>query len=105
MTRPAKGDTIADQFNELADDWEASTRVMSSIHQICMNRSYQRIIGMGPAAVPLILDRMAHHPGHWFWALQAITGEDPVAPEHQGDMAAMTADWVAWGRRRHVLSA
>ena len=92
-----------DRFEALANEWEAATRFLSSVHQISMQSAYQRIIGMGPAAVPLILERMASRRGHWFWALEAITGEDPVLPEHAGDIQAMTNDWLGWANQRRIL--
>jgi len=54
---------------------------------------------MGSTAVPLILQRLATAPDYWFWALKAITGDDPVAEEHRGDLKAMTKAWLEWGRK------
>lgn len=96
---------LSERFDRLTQEWEQATMLMSSVPQICMNRSYQRIIGLGAAAVPLILERLERRPGHWFWALEAITGENPVAPEHMGHMAAMAADWIAWGRDHQLIPA
>lgn len=95
----------AERFDRLALEWEEETRFLSSVHQIAMNRAYQQIIALGPVAVPLILRRMTETPGHWFWALQAITGEDPVQVEHAGDVRAMTADWLRWAGSRRLLSS
>ena len=62
--------------------------------------AYQAIIALGPPVVPLLLHDLEREPFHWFEALQAITGEDPVPREHWGMIAAMRADWLAWGRER-----
>ena len=43
------------------------------------------------------LDR---EPDYWFWALQAITGEDPVPPAHRGDLSKMAAAWIRWGKQQ-----
>jgi hypothetical protein len=64
------------------------------------NWSYQQIIGLGYAAVPLILCELKRRPADWFWALSAITREDPIKPEHAGNIAAMTDDWIQWGKDR-----
>jgi hypothetical protein len=48
--------------------------------------------------IPLILAEMETTPGQWFWALAALTGEDPVPDADRGDVTAMTAAWLAWGR-------
>ena len=65
--------------------------------------TYQAIIGMGETALPFILDEMRQRDGHWFWALRAITGENPVPPEHRGNVEAMTQDWLQWARQRGCL--
>lgn len=47
-----------------------------------MHPAYQQIIGMGEKALPLILRDLRDRPtGHWFWALNAITGEEPTLGE------------------------
>lgn len=66
--------------------------------------AYLRIIGMGRAAVPLILDEMRSRGGHWFVALAAITGENPIAPDDRGRVRAMTDAWLRWGAGRGYLS-
>ena len=84
------------QFNLLADKWEAD-----SVHFSYVNRghpNYQRIIEMGEEAIPLILERMKTKPGHWFMALNVLTGANPVQTEHRGKIHQMTADWLEWGR-------
>ena len=62
-------------FFELANRWRDETALLSSVTRTAMHPAYQRIIGMGPAAVPLILRELEQRPDHWFWALTAITGE------------------------------
>lgn len=92
------------RFDALAAEWERATRFMSSIQQMSMHPAYQRIIGMGPVAVPLILRRMSGTPGHWFWALEAITDASPVEPAHQGRVDLMTQDWLRWASVKGVLA-
>ena len=55
---------------------------------------------MGNYAVPLILSELKRKPGHWFWALKAVTGEDPVLPEQRGRIKEMTKAWLQWGHRQ-----
>lgn len=86
-------------FRELARRWREDTETMSSIEDMALHPAYQRIIGMGPAVLPLILRELERAPDHWFWALRAITGADPVAPEQRGDIRGMAAAWLAWARR------
>jgi hypothetical protein len=70
---------------------------MSNVVHMAMLQHYQEIIGMGPEAVPLILEEFRRQPAHWFWALQAITLADPVPEEVRGNMNKMAAAWVKWG--------
>ena len=65
--------------------------------------SYQRIIGLGPSAIPLILRELENEPGHWFWALAALTGENPAAQGTAGNVDAMREAWLQWGRERGYL--
>ncbi len=91
------------EFDALVQQWRRETAVLSSTERKAMHPAYQRIIGMGRDALPLVFHEMTQRPGHWFWALQAITGADPVPPEHGGNVAAMTEDWLRWGREHHYL--
>ena len=85
-------------FRQLADRWRSETRYLSSPTAIATHPAYQRIIGLGPQVIPHILGEMAAAPGQWFWALLALTGENPVPDADRGDVTAMTAAWQEWGR-------
>ena len=69
---------IQERFRELRDDWKSKTRHLSNTAQISLVFPYQMIIGMGPQVVPLILAELEKETDHWFWALKAITGENPL---------------------------
>ena len=87
-------------FAELAEQWRSDTAAMSAMESMAMHPAYQRIIGMGPAVLHLILSELAREPDHWFWALSAITGENPVSPEVAGNLTRMTEAWLQLGRKR-----
>ena len=91
---------IEDRFKELVNRWKRDTQFCSSPVEMAMNGAYQQIIGMGPAAAPLILRELLREPDHWFWALQAITGEDPVRPSSAGRLEEMATAWLEWGKSR-----
>lgn len=91
------------RFNTLKAEWESATAHLSSITEISTHPAYQQIIGMGTLAIPLILSEMKEKPGHWFWALKSITGEDPVSPEHRGRIKQMTEAWLRWGREQGYI--
>lgn len=94
---------IEDRFRALAAVWEEETGHLSSINQIATHPAYQQIIGMGRAVVPLILDDLRRTGSHWFWALTAITGEQPIPPADRGRVDRMIDAWLAWGRARGLL--
>jgi len=88
------------RFRELAQEWREATEFTSSTTDMVMHPAYQQIIGIGRAALPLIFAELRRAPDHWFWALKAITGEDPVAPADRGKVQRMTDAWLAWGHAR-----
>jgi hypothetical protein len=91
-------------FQSLADKWRKETAHISSIAKMVMHPSYQSIIGMGPDIVPLLLRELKQQdPDHWFWALAAITRENPIEPQDAGDTAKMAEAWVRWGEERGYL--
>jgi hypothetical protein len=95
--------SVRNDFNTLAELWHNETGFWSDMGRKAVHPAYQRIIGMGKEALPLIFGEMAKEPGHWFWALRAITGENPVQPEHAGNVKAMTDDWLGWAGKYHYV--
>ena len=93
-------DGIVAQFNKLAQLWESERPYGVDVGEMVMHVAYQRIIGLGPSVIPLVLSRLEKQPAHWFWALHVLTGADPVTPEHRGRISDMAADWVEWGKAR-----
>ncbi len=68
-----------------------------------LSHPYQRVISLGMPVVPYILAELAAQPDHWFWALSAITGIDPVPEEAAGNLRAMTQAWLKWGDREGFI--
>ena len=99
------------EFQAFAQRWKstrATTR--SQAMQIASDPNYLRIIGVGPRAVPFILSELRREladgePAHWFTALWAITGENPVPETSQGKIAEMAQAWLAWGEERGHIDA
>jgi hypothetical protein len=92
------------QFRSLAEQWRRETGMLSSILKKAMHPAYQRIIGMGAGAiVPILLD-LQKRPDHWFWALNAITGENPVPQESMGNLQQMAEVWLQWGKTKGYIS-
>lgn len=87
---------LEDIFARHAERWRSETVFMSSVSDIALHPSYQRIIGMGWDAVPLIIRELRNQPDHWFWALRAITDVDPVPESDRGKVERMRDAWIAW---------
>jgi hypothetical protein len=90
---------VRERFQRLVAKWKEQSRHMSNTAQMAMLTSYQQIIGMGILAVPLLLEELHREPDHWFWALEAITEENPVPNDAAGKVRLMAQAWVEWGIR------
>jgi hypothetical protein len=88
-------------FQQLAERWRSETEYISSLSKMVLHPAYQRIIGLGKPAVPLILSELQKQVDHWLWALHAITGESPAPPNATFREAAQA--WLDWGREKGYL--
>lgn len=90
-------------FATASSKWKEDTKFSSSMTSILLHPMYQRIIGLGPDVVPFVLRDLADTGAHWAWALQALTGENPVPPDHEGRPRLMAQDWLQWGRNKNLI--
>lgn len=74
--------------------WQSDTALMSSLSDMVIHEAYQRIIDLGPAGVPFIIERLRESPDHLIWALTAIVGKDVAAGTDTIPLAARR--WVEW---------
>lgn len=88
-------------FEKLKSEWK--TKFMSNSAQMATLWPDQQIIGMGRPALPLILKELERETDHWFWALEAISGENPVVPDEAGQVEKMSKAWLEWGRRQGLI--
>lgn len=95
---PLSRSNYQQEFYDLLFDWKSETLHISSITESAMHPYYQRIIGMGEKVVPLLLLQLEKQPDQLFWALKAITGNDPVQPNQRGKMKEMAQAWLKWGK-------
>lgn len=98
---------IERHFRALRDEWKAATRFLSDSAKKMNHPAYQRIIGLGPAVVPMLLAELKRDPDWWDFALMQITGVNPVPPEACGRLELMAKAWLEWAaeerRRADVL--
>ena len=90
------------RFWGLAKKWREDTQWLSSTTEIAMHPAYQAIIGMGQEAVPLIIEDLRNNSGHWYWALKAISQEDPVPPSDRGSISRMKDAWLLWAQQKGI---
>lgn len=91
------------RFEQLREQWEEATGMLSNPDRRAAHPTHQAVVALGVPVVPLLLRDMEARYTHWFMALRAITGENPVRPEHAGSIPDMVEDWLAWGRERKLI--
>jgi len=90
-------------FNQFVNEWKNERGAHPTVREMVSLPSYQKIIGMGKDALPLILGQLkieGDSPDHWFWALAAISNENPVPPQIRGNISEMAKAWLAWGQEQ-----
>jgi hypothetical protein len=97
-TPQTPGETLAQRFRRLAAAWHRDTDYLSSMEEASSHPAYQEIVGLGPEVVPLLLRDLANNHTHWFAALEAITGAQPVPPSLAGHIPSMAEAWLRWAR-------
>jgi len=103
-TAARPGDTVSahsrQRFGYLVGVWRHETAFYASVKDRVIHWSYQQIIGMGPTALPLILEELRSEEDDWFWALTAIVGDD--VGRGAETMADATTRWLQWAEQHDV---
>jgi hypothetical protein len=94
-------------FHGEAEKWKVDTMHLSSTTKMISHPSYLRIIGLAREfrkgdLERLLLEELESEPDHWFGALEAITGQNPVRPED--DFDASVDAWLDWGRKEGIIA-
>lgn len=93
---------LRERFTYLADVWRRETAFEASVTRRAIHWSYQQIIGMGPAALPMIFEELASYEDDWFWALTAIAGEDVA--RGADTLPDARQRWLEWAGRHQLAS-
>jgi hypothetical protein len=91
-------ETVEARFRRLVAAWEQATAHLSSMTAASKHPAYQEIIAMGPAVMPYLLRDLEDNETHWFVALKAITGADPIPPSAAGNVPKMIEAWLQWAK-------
>ena len=102
-TNLENGADVSEEFRRLVSQWREETAGHSSPARIASSPAYLRIISFGRPVLPLILKELEANGGHWYPALRAITGENPVHESARGKTRLMNEAWLDWGRGHKYL--
>jgi hypothetical protein len=91
-------------FSALAGEWHRETAGHSSMTMRKRHPAYQKIVDLGPAALPLLLRALRDMPDIWFPMLIEITKANPVKREDRGDYRKMADAWTTWGREKGYVT-
>ena len=90
------GSALERRFHELAEQWRDETGGYSVIQQMTRHPAYREIVAMGLVAVPWILRNLEANFGFWWYALEEITGEDPVGRRVGIGHDELREGWLHW---------
>lgn len=97
-------DSINRKFTELKSIWENETMWFSDVSEITNNSAYREIIDLGEDVLPFIFEDLDTNNNHWFYALNSITGSDPISTNHKGIFPQMKNDWLNWASENHYIN-
>jgi len=87
---------LKEKFEYYRNLWITETMFSSNVSEITNNSAYRSIINLGYEVIPFILEDLKKSENHWFYALERLTGHNPITPEHRGIVNLMKADWLNW---------
>lgn len=87
-------------FDQLKNEWKKATAYISDTGLIVSHPAYLKIIKLGTVVIDWIIEDLVETRCQWFEALEAITGQDPIAPDHYGAVNLMIQDWQDWASKK-----
>ena len=90
---------LGTKFDLYSGIWKTETMFSSSSSEITNNSAYRSIIGLGKDIIPFIIEDLKQSENHWFYALELLTGENPIKSEHRGIINLMKSDWLNWAKK------
>ena len=94
---------VREEFANLAAQWTQDVEGISSTVEMVKHPAYQRIVSMGEAVIPLLLEDLSQNPIYWLPALGQITQQNPVPPEQRGKIKQMSQAWLNWGKQEGYI--
>ena len=91
------------RFLTLKNQWKEETLFVSSGTVLISNSAYKEIINIGYTAIPWIIREMRKNNDHWFYALEKITGVNPIKKKNLGIVENMKQDWIDWASNKDYV--
>jgi len=83
-------------FRELVDIWKTETWYRTPVSRRISHPAYLKIIGLGPQALPWIMQELRQEQDYWFAALEAISREPSP---NAANLSELRDTWLEWGKR------
>lgn len=94
---------VAKEFRRLTKQMEGRLGPTSRLREWLFSEEYVAIVGLGPRVVPHLLVDLRKHVRPWFFALRALTRQDPTVGVSPGNFEELARHWVAWGVEQEII--
>jgi hypothetical protein len=92
------------KFDFLKSIWKNETLFVSNVSEITNNAAYRNIVSLGQDVLPFIFKDLQENDNHWFYALELLTGQNPIKDEHRGIVPMMKKDWIEWAESNMYIN-
>jgi type I restriction enzyme M protein len=89
-------DEVKQEIVTLIKRWDKDRPKGANIERMLSHPIYQSVIACGTSAIPALIAALKKRPAHWFAALHAITGANPVPAKDEGNISRMADAWISW---------
>jgi hypothetical protein len=104
MATRDRPEEVKKEFINLANQWIQAVEGMSSTVEMSKHPAYQKIVNMGQAVIPFLLEDLRQSPLYWLPALRQITQENPIQLEQRGKIKPMAEAWLNWGKQKGYIA-
>jgi len=92
------------EAHNMLNEWREESFLMSSSADAFALRSYRKIVVLGKAVIPILLEELQMSGDHFDQALHEITGANPVSSKDAGNMSKVIMAWINWGRSNGYIN-
>ncbi len=87
------------KVEELKNQLDKDTGVLSDISEIVGNKNFKLIVALGDTAIPVIINDLKSRPSTLVWALNFITGRK--ISNKSISIAEASKLWISWGEKQY----